>query len=57
MLFDKKFKVIEIREESGVRITHYLSGKRKDVDKDIEMFKSTSKSYEMMGKEGMVVWA
>ncbi len=57
MLFSKKFKVVEIHESSGVRITHYLSGRTKDVNKDIEMFKRESKSYEMMGKEGMVVWA
>ncbi|MCM1090088.1 MAG: hypothetical protein NC413_04545 [Muribaculum sp.] len=56
MLFKKNFKVVEIHE-SGLRITHYLSGKAKDVEKDIEMFKNNSKSYEMMGKEGMVVWA
>lgn len=56
MAFNKKFKVLEIRDD-GMRITHLLSGKAKDVNKDIEMFKSTSKSYEMFGQEGMVVWA
>lgn len=55
MLFNIEFKVVEIRE-SGVTVTHYLKGKRKDVKKDIEMFKRESKRYEMMGKNGMIVW-
>lgn len=55
MLFSMEFKVVEIRE-SGVRVTHYLKGKKNDVKKDIEMFKKASKSYEMMGKSGMIVW-
>lgn len=55
MLFNMKFEVVEIRE-SGVRVTHYLSGKRNDVKKDIEMFKNISKEYEMIGKSGMIVW-
>ena len=56
MLFEMKFKVIEIRE-SGAIITHYLKGSVKDVKKDIEMIKQKSDKYEMFGKEGMVVWA
>ena len=56
MLFEKKFKVIEIRE-SGATITHYLKGKRNDVKKDVDEFKQTAKRYEMVGKEGMIVWA
>lgn len=55
MLFKMKFKVVEVRE-NGVTITRYLMGKRGDVKKDIEMFKQNSKKYEMIGKEGMVVW-
>lgn len=54
-MFNMKFKVIEIRE-SGVKVTHYLSGKKKDVKKDIEMFKKNGKDYTMFGKEGMIVW-
>lgn len=56
MLFEKKFKVVEVRE-SGATITHYLKGKRQDVKKDVEMFKLKSKRYEMVGKDGMIVWA
>lgn len=56
MLFEKKFKIVEIRVESGVVITRYLRGKRKDVEKDIETYKSNAKRYEMIGKAGMVVW-
>lgn len=56
MLFEKKFKVIEIRE-NGVVFTHYLKGSKRDLKKDIEMFKQESKRYELVGKTGMVVWA
>lgn len=55
MLFDAKFKVVEIHE-SGAHITHYLKGKRADVLNDIKMFINKSKDYEMIGKDGMVVW-
>lgn len=56
MLFEKKFKVIELRE-SGAVITHYLKGHKHDVEKDIEAFKQKANRYEMVGKTGMVVWA
>ena len=56
MLFEKKFKVVEIRE-NGVTFTHYLKGKRQEVKKDIDTFKLQSKRYEMIGKDGMIVWA
>ena len=56
MLFEKKFKVVEVRE-SGATITYYLKGKRNDVKKDVEKLKQKSKRYEMVGKNGMVVWA
>lgn len=56
MLFEKKFKVVEVRE-SGATITYYLKGKRNDVKKDVETLKQKSKRYEMVGKNGMVVWA
>lgn len=55
-MFEMKFKVVEIRE-GGTTITHYLKGSKKDVKKDIEMFKQNSKKYEMFGNEGMIVWA
>ena len=56
MLFEKKFKVVEIRE-SGAVITHYLKGHKRDVNKDIEEIKQKAERYEMVGKEGMIVWA
>lgn len=56
MLFEKKFKVVEIRE-SGAVITHYLKGNKHDVKKDVEAFKQKAKRYEVVGKTGMVVWA
>lgn len=56
MLFKTKFKVVEIRD-NGVTITRYLEGNRKDVKNDVEMCKLKAKKYEMVGKNGMVVWA
>lgn len=56
MLFEKKFKVVEVRD-GGVVITHYLKGNKKALKKDIDMFKKAAKKYEMVGKDGMVVWA
>lgn len=50
-----KFNVIEIRD-NGVRITHYLSGKKKDVKKDVEAFKTQSKDYMVIDKKNMIVW-
>ena len=47
MLFEKKFKVVEIRE-SGAVITHYFKGRKRDMKKD--------KRYEFVGKEGLIVW-
>ena len=56
MLFEKKFEVIEIYE-SGVRVTNYLRGSRKAVNKDIETYKQKSKEYQLVGKNAMIVWA
>ena len=55
MLFKRKFKVVELRE-SGVAITHYLVGKRQDIKRDVEQYKQNAKRYEMVGKNGMIVW-
>ena len=54
-MFKIRFKVVEIKGD--VTITHYLHKKRNEVKKDIEMFKNNSTKYEMIGKEGMIVWA
>ena len=56
MLFNKKFEVVEIYE-SGVKVTHYLNGSKKAVNKDIEMYKNNAKEYQMVGKNAMIVWA
>ena len=56
MLFEKKFEVIEIHK-NGVHITNYLRGSRKEINKDIEMYKNNSKDYQMVGKNAMIVWA
>lgn len=56
MLFKNyKFEVVEIRK-SGATITHYLNGRKKDVEKDIETFKKNSKAYQTVGKDGLIVW-
>ena len=54
-MFKIWYKVIEIRE-NGVTITHHLYGYRKNVMADVENFKKDCKKYEMVGKEGIVVW-
>ena len=55
MLFKTKFKVVEIRE-NGVSITHHLEGSRRDVKRDVEIFKQNAERYEMVGKNGIIVW-
>lgn len=55
MLFEIKFEVVEIYK-SGVTTKHYLKGNKKDVEKDIEEFKNKAKDYQMVGKNGMVVF-
>lgn len=55
MLFNKKYEVIEIHD-NGVRITHVLKGTKKDVNKDIEMYKEKCKDFMVIGKEAMIVW-
>lgn len=56
MLFKTKFEVVEIRE-NGVTIVNYLKGSKHDVKQDVEMYKKNAKRYEMVGKNGMIVWA
>lgn len=55
MLFTKKFEIVEIRE-SGAIVKHFLKGDKQKIEEDINMFKRFSKKYEMVGKNGMVVW-
>lgn len=55
MLFKMRFEVIEVRK-NGVRIKHFLNGKKNDVKKEIEHFKNQSRVYLMVGKIGMIVW-
>lgn len=55
MLFKKKFVVVEIRN-SGVKITHYLSGSKQSIESTIKEFKDRANDYAMVGKDGMVVW-
>ena len=55
-MFKKTFKIVEIREDKGTVITHYLRSHGKELKKDIEAFKSISSKYEVFGKEGMTIW-
>lgn len=55
LLFTKKFEIVEIRE-SGAIVKHFLKGDKQKIEEDINMFKRFSKNYEMVGKNGMVVW-
>ena len=55
MLFKKKIVVVEIYK-SDVTVTHYLKGSRKDVNESVRKFKMNSKRYQMVGKNGMIVW-
>ena len=55
VIFKKRFKIVEIRD--GIIITHVYSKQNfKDLKGDIENFKKKSASYQMFGKEGMVVY-
>ena len=54
-MFKKRFEIVEIME-SGVRITHMLYKSRKQIEKTIEWAKKHSKDYQMVGKNGMIVW-
>lgn len=54
-MFAMKFEVIELYK-SGVTITNYLKGSKKAVKKDVEAYKKRYKNYQMVGKNGMIVW-
>lgn len=56
MLFEKKFKVVEIQGKS-VTVTRFKRGSKKELEKSIESYKQLYGHYEMMGKGGMVVWS
>lgn len=57
MLFNNyTFEVVEIFK-SGARVTHYHMGRKKAVMNDIEQYKKNYKKYQMVGKNGMIVWA
>lgn len=55
MLFKKTFVVVEIRN-SGVTLTHYLIGSRKEINESVKKFKMNSKKFQLVGKNGMIVW-
>lgn len=55
-MFNRKFKVEVIRTDCNVTTTIYMKGTKKQLKKDIEMYKEMSNRYEMFGKTGMVIW-
>ena len=54
-MFNKKLEIVEIRI-NGVVVKHILRGKKKRLEEHIKAFKGISSKYEMIGKEGMVIW-
>ena len=55
-MFDTSFKIIEIYP-SGLKVEHFLKGKRSDVRKDVEAIKANCRNWEMVGKKVMIVFA
>ena len=53
-MFKYKFKVVEIYP-SGLKVENMLEGKRSDVKKDIETFKTNCKFWETVNKRTMIV--
>ena len=54
-MFKTNFEIIEVYA-SGVRVTHYLHGTKKDIKKCIEAYKIIGKDYQFVGKEAMIVF-
>ena len=56
MLFNNyTFEVIE-SYKSGVTVKRYHRGSKRAVMKDVEQYKKNCKNYQMVGKNGMIVW-
>lgn len=58
MMFNKKFsfEVITIMDD-GIICKDFYRGKKKDVMRDIKKVMEYASKYEMVGKNGMIVWA
>lgn len=54
-MFKIKFEVLEIRND-GTYVTHHLYGRKRDVERDLDILKKQAKCYEMFGKNGMIMW-
>ena len=54
-MFKHTFEVVEVHA-SGARITHYLRGTKKQIKKDVNMYKKHCKDYQMVGKNAMIMW-
>lgn len=55
MLFNKEFKVVKVYGDTGIRSTGYVKLNEKGKN-EIEELKKSAESYEMFGKEGIIVW-
>ena len=55
-IFKKTFEISEIHED-GTKLTHVITGTKKEIRETIKMYQVISKNYLMIGKEGMIVWA
>lgn len=55
MFFNNTFEVVEIRGK--VQVKTIMRGSKKAIKKDIENIKANAKNYQMVGKNGMIVWA
>lgn len=55
MLFERKFELVEIRD-NGVRVTHYMHGFKHEIERELEWYKNNSRDYQLIGKNGMIVW-
>ena len=54
-MFTTRFEVIEVYE-SGLRVTHYLRGSKKNIKKAKETYKNLAKDYQLVGKKAMIVF-
>lgn len=53
-IFKSSFKITEIRE-NGVPSTQLIVGNRREVKREMDIFKRTAKAYFMIGKNEMIV--
>lgn len=55
-IFKSSFKITEIRE-NGLTSTHLLTGSKRKIKREVDIFKRIAKAYFMIGKKEMIVWS